>query len=50
MGRVDDPAAFFRPPRCAYTAQVPRLFSDSLRENILMGLDEKRLTCNLPCT
>jgi ATP-binding cassette, subfamily B, bacterial len=39
--RVDDPAAFFRPPRCAYTSQVPRLFSDSLRENILMGLDEK---------
>jgi ATP-binding cassette, subfamily B, bacterial len=39
--RVEDPAAFFRPPRCAYTSQVPRLFSDSLRENILMGLDEK---------
>ncbi len=26
-------------PRCAYTAQVPRLFSDSLRDNIPMGLD-----------
>jgi ATP-binding cassette subfamily B protein len=36
---VEDPAAFFRPPRCAYTAQVPRLFSDTLRENILMGLE-----------
>jgi ATP-binding cassette subfamily B protein len=35
---VDDLVAFFRPPRCAYTAQVPRLFSDSLRENILLGL------------
>ncbi|MBI3732134.1 MAG: ABC transporter ATP-binding protein [Chloroflexi bacterium] len=35
---VDDPAAFFRPPRCAYTAQVPRLFSETLRENILMGV------------
>jgi ATP-binding cassette subfamily B protein len=35
---VTDPAAFFTPPRCAYTAQVPRLFSDSLRDNILMGL------------
>ncbi len=34
---VSDPAAFFRPPRCAYTAQVPRLFSDSLGENILLG-------------
>ena len=31
---------FFIPPRCAYTAQVPRLFSDSLRDNILMGLDK----------
>jgi ATP-binding cassette subfamily B protein len=35
---VRDPADFFRPPRCAYTAQVARLFSDSLRENILLGL------------
>ena len=39
--RVDDPAAFFRPPRCAYTAQVPRLFSDTLRDNILMGWPEE---------
>lgn len=38
---VRDAAAFFRPPRCAYTAQVPRLFSDTLRENILMGLPEE---------
>lgn len=38
---VEDLAAFFRPPRCAYTAQVPRLFSDSLRENILLGLPEQ---------
>jgi len=30
---------FFVPPRCAYTAQVPRLFSDPLRDNILMGLE-----------
>jgi ATP-binding cassette, subfamily B, bacterial len=35
--RVEDTARFFQPPRCAYTAQVPRLFSDTLRENILMG-------------
>ena len=39
--RVDDLAAFFRPPRVAYTAQVPRLFSDTLRENILFGLPEQ---------
>lgn len=37
--RVDDPATFFTPPRAAYTAQVPRLFSDTLRANILLGLD-----------
>jgi ATP-binding cassette subfamily B protein len=36
--RVADPGTFFVPPRSAYTAQVPRLFSDSLRDNLLMGL------------
>ena len=35
---VDSPQTFFQPPRCAYTPQVPRLFSESLRDNILMGL------------
>ena len=35
-----DPATFFTPPRSAYTPQVPRLFSESLRDNILMGLPE----------
>ncbi|MCA9927508.1 MAG: ABC transporter ATP-binding protein [Anaerolineales bacterium] len=35
---VADPTTFFVPPRVAYTAQVPRLFSDSLRNNILLGL------------
>jgi ATP-binding cassette subfamily B protein len=35
---VGDPGAFFTPPRSSYTAQVPRLFSDSLKDNILMGL------------
>jgi ATP-binding cassette subfamily B protein len=33
-----DPASFFVPPRSAYTAQVPRLFSATLRENLLLGL------------
>jgi ATP-binding cassette subfamily B protein len=37
---VRDPAAWFIPPRSAYTPQVPRLFSDTLRDNILMGLPE----------
>jgi ATP-binding cassette subfamily B protein len=36
---VEDPGAFFVPPCSAYTAQVPRLFSSSLRDNVLMGLD-----------
>ena len=40
---VDDPAAFFVPPRSAYTAQVPLLFSDTLRDNILLGLPEQRV-------
>ncbi len=36
---VSEPATFFVPPRSAYTAQVPRLFSDTLQDNILMGQD-----------
>lgn len=36
---IRDPSSFFIPPRCAYTAQVPRLFSNTLRNNILLGLD-----------
>lgn len=34
---VDDPASFFVPPRSAYTPQAPRLFSETLRENLLLG-------------
>jgi ATP-binding cassette subfamily B protein len=36
---VTDAAGFFIPPRCAYTAQVPSLFSDTLEANIRLGLD-----------
>jgi ATP-binding cassette subfamily B protein len=36
--------SFFVPPRSAYTPQTPRLFSDSLRENILLGVDESNNT------
>ncbi|MBW5448648.1 ATP-binding cassette domain-containing protein [Cohnella sp. CFH 77786] len=32
-----DSAAFLKPPRTSYTPQVPRLFSDSLMENITQG-------------
>ncbi len=35
---VREPATFFVPPRASYTGQVPRLFSDSLRDNILLGV------------
>lgn len=35
--RIADPAAFLMPPHAAYTAQTPRLFSDSLRRNLLLG-------------
>lgn len=37
---VVDPAGYLVPPRAAYTAQAPRLFSDSLRNNILLGLPD----------
>jgi len=37
---VDDAAAFFVPPRAAYTAQAPRLFSETLKQNILLGLPD----------
>jgi len=38
--QVADPASFFVPPHSAYTGQVPQLFSDTLKENILLGLEE----------
>lgn len=41
--KVIDPGQFFVPPRCAYTAQVPQLFSESLRDNILMGMPEDKV-------
>ncbi|MFN0025741.1 MAG: ATP-binding cassette domain-containing protein [Acidimicrobiales bacterium] len=34
---VTDRAAFFVPPQCAYVAQVPRLFAESLRDNVTLG-------------
>ena len=37
---VQVPGDFFVPPRSAYTGQIPRLFSNSLRNNILLGLDK----------
>jgi len=37
---VDDAASFFVPPHAAYTPQVPRLFSETLKQNILLGLPD----------
>ncbi len=39
---IGDPAVFFAPPRIAYTPQTPRLFSEALGANILLGQDETR--------
>ena len=39
--RVTEPADFFIPPQSAYTAQIPRLYSDKLRNNILLGISEQ---------
>lgn len=44
---IEEPDRFFVPPHSAYTPQVPKLFSMSLRDNLLMGLgvgDEDLLT------
>jgi ATP-binding cassette, subfamily B, bacterial len=40
---VPDLAEHFIPPRCAYTAQVPRLFSASLQDNLLMGIPAEQV-------
>lgn len=34
---VEDAATFLTPPHAAYTAQTPRLFSETLKRNILLG-------------
>jgi len=35
---VDDPARALVPPHCAYTPQTPRMFSATLRDNLLLNL------------
>jgi ATP-binding cassette, subfamily B, bacterial len=34
---IHDRAQFFVPPNCAYVAQVPQLFSETLLDNVLLG-------------
>lgn len=36
--KVEDVSDFFVSPRCAYTAQVPHLFSDTVKNNVLIGI------------
>ncbi len=36
---VEDRAAFFVPPHCAYVSQVPHLFSETLLDNVLLGAE-----------
>lgn len=38
---IEKPDEFFIPPRSSYTPQVPHLLSDTVRNNILLGIDEK---------
>ena len=40
---VTEPATFFTTPRSAYTAQAPRLLSDTLRANLLLGMPEDKV-------
>ncbi|HEU5480158.1 MAG TPA: ABC transporter ATP-binding protein, partial [Candidatus Tumulicola sp.] len=40
---IADPARFLVPPRAAYTPQAPRLFSETLGDNILQGLPMDRV-------
>jgi len=40
---ITSPGEFFVPPRSAYTPQVPLLFSESLRDNILLGAPEEKV-------
>ena len=35
---ITDPANFFVPPRSAYTAQIPLLFTGTIHDNLLLGL------------
>lgn len=48
--QVEDPGNFFVPPVSAYTPQVPRLYSDTLTENILLGLPTRVAVCRKQCT
>ena len=37
---MTEPGEFLTPPRVAYAPQIPTLFSETLRDNILLGIPE----------
>lgn len=43
---VDKPEEFFVPPHTAYTSQIPHLFSDSIKNNILYGIENDNADIN----
>ncbi len=43
---VAKPGEFFVAPKCAYTPQIPNLISDTVKNNILFGLQEQRVDMN----
>lgn len=47
---IDDPAAWFVPPNAAHLPQVPRLFSESLADNITLGRSTDDLDAVLTLT
>lgn len=38
---IENPQTFFVPPVSAYTSQIPNLFSETVKNNILLGISEK---------
>lgn len=40
---VNDPSEFFVYPRSSYTAQIPHLISDTVRDNILLGMQSENV-------
>jgi len=40
--RIEHPDQFFVPPQSAYTPQVPRFCSESLKQNLLMGYPDEQ--------
>lgn len=47
---IPDVAAWFVPPNAAHLPQIPRLFSESLSDNIALGRDQSRLALVLEQT